>query len=94
MPGEEGLTNLGRVPKGMTFAQATAAMRSQRKWIINPHDNGHRLTICDTLRHIWRELDKMPDCAPKDQIRDYLGAAFDYAKRMDRRMRELKGENA
>lgn len=90
MPGEEGITNLGCVPQGMTFAEATAAARPRRKYRINPYDGGRRLTICDTLRMTWRELDKLPQGPEVEQIRDYLAAAFDYAKRMNARLQELK----
>lgn len=88
---EAGVTNLGPVPRGMTFAQAIAATRGQRKYQINPYEGGHRLTICDTIRHTWRILDTMPDSAEKEQIYEYLRAMADFAKRMDARMKELKG---
>jgi hypothetical protein len=88
---ETGVTNLGLVPKGMTFSEAVASMRDKRKYRINPYDGGHRMTLCDTLRAMWREIDTLPDGPFKEQMRDYLGASFDYAKRMDARMKELKG---
>lgn len=89
---EEGLTNLGRVPVGMTFADATRAATGQRKFQIDPYSRGHRLTICDTLRQTWRVVDRLPDSAEKGQIREYLAAAFDYAKRMDARLKEIKAQ--
>lgn len=88
---EEGITNLGRVPAGLTFAEATERVAVQRKYQIDPYAGGHRLTLCDTLRHTWRLVDGLPNDPDKEQIRDYLRAAFDYAKRMDARMKELKG---
>lgn len=90
MAGEEGITNLGPVPSGLTFAQATALSKPRRKYTINPYAGGKRLTICDTLRMTWRELDKMPPSAEVDQTREYIAQAFDYAKRMNARLQELK----
>lgn len=87
---ETGITNLGRVPAGMTFAEASAAVRHLRKYRINPYEGGHRLTICDTLRMTWREVETLPDGPAKAQILNYLGQAFDMAKRMNARMQELK----
>lgn len=87
---ESGITNLGRVPAGMSFAEASAAVRHLRKFHINPHEGGHRLTICDTLRMTWREVERLPDGPGKTQILEYLGQAFDMAKRMNARLQELK----
>lgn len=87
---ETGITNLGPVPPGMTFAEATAAAKPLRKYLINPHAGGHRLTICDTLRMTWREVETLPDGPAKAQILEYLGQAFDMAKRMNARLQELK----
>lgn len=89
---ETGLTNLGPVPAGMTFAQAIEHMRPKRKYAINHYEGGHRLTICDTIRHTWRVLDTMPDTLEKEQIREYLLAMADFAKRMDARIKELKAD--
>lgn len=88
---EVGVTNLGPIPPGMTFAAATAAAKVHRKYEINPYEGGHRLTLCDTLRMLWREVDKLPEGPDKEQMREYIRASFDYGKRMDARMKELKG---
>ena len=90
MASEEGITNLGRVPHGMTFSEAIEATKPQRKYFLNHYEGGHRLTICDTIRHTWRVLDTMPDSQEREQIREYLLAMGDFAKRMDARMKELK----
>ncbi len=90
MAGEDGITNLGPVPAGMTFADAIEATKPRRKFVLNHYEGGHRLTICDTIRHTWRVLDTMPDSPEKDQVREYLLAMGDFAKRMDYRMKELK----
>lgn len=89
---EEGITNLGFVPEGMTFAEATRAVKNKRKYFIDPLRGGHRLTICDTLRMTWREVEKLPSSPETEQIKEYLAQAFDYGKRMDARMKELKKE--
>lgn len=88
---EEGITNLGPVPAGLSFSEATSQTAARRKYRIDPYAGGNRLTLCDTLRQIWRLVDRLPSNPDKEQIRDYLAAAFDYAKRMDSRMKELKG---
>lgn len=87
---EEGITNLGEVPKGVSFSQAIRSIKNKRKYIINPYEGGHRLTICDTLRMSVRELDKTENTEEKEQIREYLSQAYDFAKRMDARMKYLK----
>ncbi len=89
---EQGITNLGAVPPGMSYSQAVALMKSDRKYIIDPYEGGHRMTLCDTARMAWREVDKLPNCAEKQQLYEYIGAMFDYGKRMDARMKELKGK--
>lgn len=88
---EEGITNLGPVPKGMTFLEATVATRDRRKFAVDYYIKGTRLTICDTLRHMRRLIDALPDDATKAALQEYTDAGIDYAKRMDRRMKELKG---
>ena len=87
---EENITNLGLVPDGMTFSEAAEMIKGKRKYTINPYSGGHRLTICDTLRMTWREVDKIPDSEEKEQIKQYLAQAFDFGKRMDARMKYLK----
>lgn len=90
MPNEEGKTNLGPIPPGMGFYEATVASRPRRKYRIDPYSRGDRLTICSTIRNAWRVLDALPDSPEKSVIQEYLTAAFDYGKRMDARLRELK----
>jgi hypothetical protein len=88
MSDETGITNLGPVPDGMTFWEATCHMRPQRKYRINPHYQSRRMTICETMREIHREvMQPEPDLA---KIADLAAAGFDYGKRMDARMKELK----
>lgn len=87
---EEGITNLGLVPKGASFSQAIQSIKGNRKFFINPYEGGHRLTICDTLRMTHREADKLPNSSEKAQIQEYLAQAFDFGKRMDARMKYLK----
>lgn len=87
---ETGITNLGMVPIGYTFAQATDAVKHKRKYHIDPENGGHRLTICDTLRMTWREVERLPASSETEQIKEYLAQAFDYGKRMDARMKYLK----
>jgi glycine/D-amino acid oxidase-like deaminating enzyme len=88
--GEQGITNLGPIPEGMDFATATANARHLRKYHIDPDKPLTRLTICDTLRALWNALDALPDGEVRQQARDYIAAAYDYGKRMDARMKELK----
>lgn len=86
---EVGITNLGPIPEGMTLLEAIRATEDQRRFILNPNHHSGRLTICETLREIWRETQKPePD---QEAIRDLVMAAGDFAKRMDARMKELKG---
>lgn len=87
---EEGITNLGLVPVGMSFAQAISSIKSKRKYYINPYEGGHRLTVCDTLRMTLREVDKLPKSKEKEQIIEYIEQAYDFGKRMDARMKYLK----
>lgn len=87
---ETGITNLGVVPTGMTFSAAVAKMRPLRKYTIRPEEFRNRMTLCDTLRMLWRETEKLPPGPDRDQMQDYIAASYDYAKRMDARMKELK----
>lgn len=89
MAGEVGITNLGPVPEGMTFLEATKAVAPQRKYQINPHLHSHRLTVCETQREIWRIAEILPE-PERSQLQLLAGASFDYGKRMDARMKELK----
>ena len=87
---EEGITNLGPVPEGMTFLQAIETMRPQRKYEINPHHHSRRLTVCETQREIWRIADRLPE-PTRSQLQMLAAAGLDFGKRMDARMKELKG---
>lgn len=87
---EEGITNLGLVPHGMTFSQATKAIKEKRKFFINAYEGGHRLTLCDTLRMTLREVDQLPISCETKQIVEYIEQSYDYAKRMDARMKYFK----
>jgi hypothetical protein len=85
---EEGITNLGPVPDGMSFWEATQYMREKRKYIINPDNNSRRMTICETMREIYREASgSAPDW---HKITELAATGFDYGKRMDARIKELK----
>jgi hypothetical protein len=85
---EEGITNLGPVPEGMTFFEAICAARPDRKYKIDPEIETRRLTLCETLREIRREVSQPePDL---DKIAELAAASFDFGKRMDARMKELK----
>lgn len=86
---ETGITNLGPVPEGMTFLDATKAVKPKRKHQINPEHRSKRLTVCETVREIWRIADRLPE-PERDQLQLLAGAAFDYGKRMDARMKQLK----
>ena len=86
---EEGITNLGPVPDGLTFLEATAAAVPQRKYRIDPRHHSRRLTVCETQREIWRIAGKLPE-PQRSQLQLLAGASFDYGKRMDARMKELK----
>ncbi len=89
MAGEEGITNLGPVPVGMTFIDALDAVRGARKYRINPEHQSHRLTICETQREVWRIAETLPE-PQRSQLQLLAGAAFDFGKRMNQRMIDLK----
>ncbi len=91
MSSEVGVTNLGPVPDGMSFLEATEAMVPNRKYHINPEHRSRRLTVCETQREIWRIADELPE-PQRSQLQLLAGAGYDYGKRMDRRMKELKAE--
>ncbi len=87
---ERMVTNLGDVPAGMTFAEATFAMRPQRKYQINPQHRSGRLTICETMREIHRQAEALPE--PQRRLfQDLAWAGFSYGKAMNARMVELRG---
>lgn len=89
MAGEGGITNLGPVPEGMTFLAATEAMCGKRKYTINPEHHSKRLTVCETVREIHRIADHLPE-PERSQLQLLAGAAFDFGKRMNQRMVDLK----
>lgn len=89
-PREVGITNLGDVPDGMSFLEAIRATIPHRKYEINPRHHSRRLTICETQREIWRIADRLPEPA-RSQLQLLAGAGLDFGKRMDARMKELKG---
>lgn len=89
MAGEVGITNLGPVPDGMSFLEATEAMVPRRKYFINADHQSRRLTICETMREVWRVAETLPQ-PQRDQLQLLAGAGYDFGKRMDARMKELK----
>lgn len=86
---EIGVTNLGPVPEGMTFLGATEAVRPQRKYHIDPARQSRRLTVCETMREVWRIAEGLPE-PERSNLQTLAGAGYDYGKRMDARMKELK----
>ena len=93
MAGEEGITNLGPVPNGMSFQDAIALTQSDRKYFINPDHQSRRLTICETMREVWRVADTLPE-PQRSQLQILAGAGYDFGKRMNARMIELKARRA
>jgi hypothetical protein len=87
---ETGITNLGPVPAGMTFLEATIATRDRRKYQVDYYVKGTRLTICDTLRHMRRIIDTLPASDKRAALQEYTDASINYAKCMDARLKELK----
>lgn len=75
----------------MSFLDATIALRGERKFAVDYYRKGDRMTICDTIRHMRRIIDGLPESPEREALREYTDAAVDYAKRMDARMKELKG---
>lgn len=86
---EVGITNLGPVPEGMAFLEAVAAVQPKRKYQINPDHHSRRLTICETQREIWRIAETLPEPA-RTRLQLLAGAGFDFGKRMNQRMVDLK----
>lgn len=86
---ETGVTNLGPVPDGLSFLEAVDLARGQRKYRINPGHQSRRMTVCETQREIWRIAETLPE-PERTQLQLLAGAAFDFGKRMDARMKELK----
>jgi hypothetical protein len=88
-PNEVGVTNLGPVPEGMTFLQAIRQSAPQRKYVINPLHQSRRLTVCETMREIWRISEEV-DPEHGNALKELAAAGFDFGKRMDARMRQLR----
>lgn len=86
---EQGITNLGPVPDGMSFLAASVAAVGQRKYHINPGHQSRRLTVCETQREIWRIAETLPE-PQRSQLQMLAGQGFDMGKRMNARMQELK----
>lgn len=86
---ETGITNLGPVPPGLAFIDAIRAAEPQRKHRINPAHQSRRLTLCETQREIWRIASRLPE-PQRSQLQLLAGAGFDFGKRMDARMKQLK----
>jgi len=84
---EQGITNLGPVPEGMSFLEATRAL--PLKVAINPEHQSRRLTICETMREVWRMADRIGGQDGQD-LKALAAAGFHYGKAMDARMKELK----
>jgi hypothetical protein len=87
---ETGITNLGSVPAGMSFRDACRSIWAQRKFFINPDHQSRRLTLCETQREIHRIAETLPEPARSD-LQMLAACGFDAGKRMDARMKELKG---
>lgn len=87
---ETGITNLGPVPDGMAFLDAIRATADKRKHQINPHHQSRRLTYCEVMREVWRIADGLPG-PEREALQELAAAGFSFGKRMDRRMKELKG---
>jgi len=86
-PREVGVTNMGDVPNGMSFIEATAAL--PLKYRINPDHHSGRMTLCETMREIVRVARTIPE-PQRSQIKLLAAAGYHYGKCMDRRMKELK----
>lgn len=83
---EAGITNLGAVPDGMSFLDATKAL--ELKYEINPNHFSKRLTICETSREIWRIADRIGD----DDLKALAAASFSYGKAMNHRLVYLRAK--
>jgi hypothetical protein len=86
---EVGITNLGPIPPGLSFLQATYAARPLRKYHITPGHRSKRLTLCETMREVWRIANEMQG-PEAEALKELAAAGYDYGKRMDARMKELK----
>jgi len=54
-----------------------------RKHAIDPEKDTGQPTLCNTLRRLWRRVDD-------PEAREMIADCFDYAKRMDAKMRERR----
>lgn len=86
---EVGVTNLGDIPDGVSFLDASRSAKGQRKFTINPDHHSKRLTVCETSREIWRIAESLPE-PHRSNMQLLAGQAYDMGKRMDVRMKELK----
>lgn len=57
-----------------------------RKYEINPHHDSGNNTLCMALRRIWLE----GDACKNERIKELAADAFDFAKRMDARLKQYK----
>lgn len=89
-PNEVMVTNLGPVPSGMDFMGAVRRLWVRRKYRINPEHHSRRLTLCETQREIWRIAEGLPEPVRTD-LQTLAACGFDAGKRMDARMKEMKG---
>lgn len=87
---ETGITNLGDLPEGMEFIEAEYALADQRKYFINPEHHSKRMTLCEAAREVHRiaEFCDSPAC---EDLQVLAAAIYDRGKRMDARIKELKG---
>ena len=86
-PRELMVTNLGPVPAGMSFLEATKALTLKHP--INPDHHSKRLTICETMREVWRIADRIGGQDGED-LKALAAAGFHYGKAMNYRMVELR----
>lgn len=80
------VTHMGDVPDGMTFLEASWALKP--KYEINPGHHSKRLTICETSREIWRIADQIGN----EDLKLLAKHAFSYGKSMDSRLKYLRSK--
>jgi hypothetical protein len=86
MSEDNGPTQFGPIPLGVSFLEATRSSRHLRKFAINPSHHTRRLTLCETLREIWRIADTLPE-PQRSALQDLAGAGFDFGKRMNAKLK-------
>lgn len=86
---ETGITNLGPIPAGMTLLDGLRATRGQRKFRIDPDFQSGRMTVCETMREVWK-LGCRIGGDDGAALMEMAAAGYDFGKRMDARMKELK----